>query len=261
MMKPKYEPDMESIQRGIDPRRAKRDLDNARESLQRPTPPMFFQKVPGEAAAKESEEPRGSAPSPWAAEGDGAGAEIDKAALPSALMPAAAGAEEPPVTTRAAAAELETAPKRPWKVVLGLVAFVVTVALVSVTVLVGQMRDAARKAAAAASATSMTAVPSATAVPSVTATEEAPSVTAVPSATATVMPSATARTSAASSGPSSRLPASRKVATDDPHKNVAVAPSPPRTATTVEPEPPAAPSAPPPPPVKNPIEGDRVFGN
>jgi hypothetical protein len=227
MMKPKYEPDMESIQRGIDPRRAKRDLDNARESLQRPTPPMFFQKVPGEAAAKESEEPRGSAPSPWAAEGDGAGAEIDKAALPSALMPAAAGAEEPPVTTRTAAAELEPAPKRPWKVVLGLVAFVVTVALVSVIVLVGQMRDAARKAAAA-SATSMTAVPSATAVPSVTATEEA----VMPSATAAVVPSATARVMP-SAVPPRRPPIKPRQQQDAPHDA-----APPPSAKSPEPPPP-----------------------
>jgi hypothetical protein len=55
-MKPKYIPDPKSIFRGTDPQRAKRELHDALEGLQRPTPPMFFE------AAKEGEEAKRAEP-------------------------------------------------------------------------------------------------------------------------------------------------------------------------------------------------------
>jgi len=168
--RPKYMPDVAKVLRENEPTAFAERERNALAKLREEGIIERFTPAPGA---------RVSAPSPWAKEG--AGAEIDKTELPSAMAPVATGAEEQPVT-KAAASELAKAWKPSWKVVAGLASFVVTVALVSVIVLVGQMRDAARKAPAMPSATATEeVVPNAMAIPRPVATAAEPDAGAVPS--------------------------------------------------------------------------------
>ena len=200
----RYDPDVARVLKETTPEQIKERRRKAVQKLvdagmiDRETPPPGGHAEDEEAieGAAPAGETRTSAPSPWAK--DGGSGEVDKAELPSAMMPAA---EDRPVTKRAAAAEPEKTSKTSWKVFAGLAMFVVTVALLSVIVLVGQMRDAARKAAAmpretatpratvaptAAAVPTMTAVPSAMETPSTTgAAIPPPSTTAPPVATST----------------------------------------------------------------------------
>jgi hypothetical protein len=161
---------------------------------------------------------RVSAPSPWAAKDGGAGAEIDKAALPSAMGPVATRAEEPQVTT---VAKPETAMRRwpvSWKVMAGGALLTVAALGMLVGMIVMHVKEPADKAPA---------MPSATAMPSTTAMEEAvPNAWAIPSAEATAsvtaMPSATAV-------PRVKLQGKPRAVSDDPYD--AAVPIAPVTAT------------------------------
>jgi hypothetical protein len=238
MMKRKYEPELKTILREIDPERAKRRQEEAMESLQRPTPPMFFEPVErggAEDGAPEDEAARVSAASPWAK--DGAGAGIDAAALPSAMRPAAVAAEERPVTKTARPAARRRWPAS-WILVLGGVGFLLAVALLAVVVMLGKAKESADRATAR---TSVAAAPSATVVPSVMVVPSAmgvpspvatvtpgPPVTAMPALSATANPTA----SAAASAPPRKPHIKPRETHGDPHGD------PVPTAAPVEPPPP-----------------------
>jgi hypothetical protein len=208
----KYMPDVGKVLQETDPatfdERQRKALEKVREAglIERLTP---------EPAA------RVSAPSPWAAKGDsadGASAEIDKAALPSAMGPVATRAEEPQVTT---VAKPKTAVRRwpvSWKVMAGGALLTVAALGMLVGMIVMHVKEPADKAPA---------MPSATAMPSTTAMEEAvPNAWAIPSAEATAsvtaMPSATAV-------PRVKLQGKPRAVSDDPYD--AAVPIAPVTAT------------------------------
>jgi hypothetical protein len=161
---------------------------------------------------------RVSAPSPWAKDSaDGAGAKIDKAALPSANAPVAP-AEEPQVTT---VAKPKTAVRRwpvSWKVMAGGALLTVAALGMLVGMIVMHVKEPADKAPA---------MPSATAMPSTTAMEEAvPNAWAIPSAEATASVTAMRNATAV---PRVKLQGKPRAVSDDPYD--AAVPIAPVTAT------------------------------
>jgi len=229
----KYMPRISTIMRETDPRKME---ERHRAALQDPA----LQAAIAERADETPATPRVSAPSPWAKPGAG---EIDKAALPSALMPAPPAATAPegerPVTKPAVAkAELRARALRRKKVLVG-VGAVLVVAAPTLLGIVMATRYAARGAAVSASAVVSAAVPGAAGSAAGSAAPSATSATgsAVPSTT-----SATAATSAAAapsaSAAASAGPAVRPGSTgrprgsgEDPYDGAA--PVPPKTAEPV----------------------------
>jgi hypothetical protein len=236
----KYMPDVGKVLEESRPERIKARRRKAVEKLvdagliERETPPPAV-------------EARVSAPSPWAKDGEGASAEIDKEELPSAMAPAAAPpAEERPVTKAAKPEAARQSLRASWRVVLACVGLLLAVMLTAVLVMVGRMKEAVSKAA---TTVAETAKPGTMAT---TPDDGVPSGAALPSPTAeaTAMPAATATTTAT---PASRkLPVKRpgpKQEHVDPAPPTSAAPTAPRVLAT------AAPSTPPePPPVPKIIE-------
>jgi hypothetical protein len=162
-MKQKYTPDMATLLRVADPARRREERRKALEDAQRPTPPDFVQRY--QPVQDDGEAPAAAAP-----------------------------AEERTVTKGAPAKARRLLP---WKAAASFALIAVALALVGAIVLLGQARDASRKAesmvaSAKAAATAPNGVaapatgPGAAPLPSAAAsasTSTAPSATAVPSQT------------------------------------------------------------------------------
>lgn len=209
----KYKPDVARVLQEMDPARV---LERRRETLAK------FYGSEKEAEA-EPAEMRVSAPSPWSK--GGAGAEVDKAALPSAMMPAA---DVPPMTTPVETRRAKRRWSESWRVVGGLALVAAVGVGLAVGVIAGRAKERAKVAEAmsAAVGTSAVVVPSAAAVPSAPAT-------AIPALSATPVPSATAvSTSSAPHKQTGKPPIKLR----EPHGDPPSAPAP--TATPVEPPPP-----------------------
>jgi hypothetical protein len=219
-MKPKYIPDMATVLREMDPAVRKRNRELAARSLERPTPPMFFQA--GTQAGEEMEkEARVSAPSPWGEGGAGAGAgagEIDKAELPSALGPAAAEGEAVPyvVPRKKAPAIGAVKARRSWMIVAACLA--IGVAMPVVLVLMGGTTQ--RGATVAGGASHVGAAVSEAAVapvaPAMTVAPQVPAASASAAAAPTVTPSARPTTSSAPRAPGGLKPSPKPAPTVDP---------------------------------------------
>jgi hypothetical protein len=191
---------------------------------------------------------RVSAASPWAK--DGVSAEIDAAELPSALMPAAAPAEERPVTKAARqAVKAGWHWSQPRKVIA--VCAVVGVAMPVLVLLAGHMKETGT----AASATALPSTgPGVAAPPSTGAGAAAvPSVTVSPTTTADRPPPPTA-----SAAPSATTMPSATVAPTKPHGKAST-PAEQPDAGAVAPLPTAEPATPAVPPAKPPTEDKPVF--
>jgi hypothetical protein len=134
--RPKYMPDVAKILRENEPAAFEA---RQRKALAKVYEAGLIERLTPEPVA------RPSGPSPWAKEGAGAGAEIDAAALPSAMMPAAslAPAEERPVT-KAARPVVWVWPAT-WKLVAGCA--LLAVAMPLLVVLAGRSKETSGQAA------------------------------------------------------------------------------------------------------------------
>jgi hypothetical protein len=225
--RPRYMPDAAQVLKDCDPttfdERQGKALERVRDAglLERLTP-----------------EPAGrvSAPSPWAKDGGGADG-VDKAALPSARVPAAAStpAEERPVTK--AAAPVKPARRWPvsWIVVMGCIGVGLTAMLTAVLVMLGRTTEPKASAPTESAMATVDAVPSATVIPRTAATAKAPALPVAPST-----PSAT--TIPAPSAPPRKLPSKVHAPPEEPHAAVPPAPvKAPQAPPSAPPEPPPSP--------------------
>lgn len=220
----KYKPDVAKVLEEMDPARV---LERRRQTLAK-----FY----GGENAREAEpaEARVSAPSPWGK--GGASAEVNKAALPSAMMPAT---DVPPMTTPVGTRQARRRWPASWKVAGGLALVVAATFGLMVGVMAGRAKERTKAAETA----------SAGVVPSVTAT--VPTASAIPVRSATALPTAPPAPALSVPPPSSAtmhapdrphlVPKPFKAA-DEPHTDSAVKPLPAVTST-----PSVAPVAPPPP--------------
>jgi hypothetical protein len=162
--RPKYMPDVAKVLRENEPAAF---AERERQALAKLREEGLIERLTPEPAK------RVSAPSPWAKDGEGAGGEVDKAELPSAMMPAA---DERPVTkpVETSAAKQWWPPS--WKVAVG----VAVMTALAFGLAVGVMAGRAKEKATAAAASAIVVMPSAS------ATEEV-----VPNATAIPRPAAT----------------------------------------------------------------------
>jgi hypothetical protein len=254
-MKPKYIPDMATVVRETDPRKVKAERQKAREDAQRPTPPGFCARYDAEEDSG-ADPARVSAPSPWA---NGAALGIDKAALPSAMAPAA-GSEKTDATTPAPRAATAGARRTMLakNVALGIAAGLTVAAFAVAMPKLTERQprqpagaDATHAAEPAPARTGMDVAHSAEPAPARTGATPLP---ATPSAaTATASSEATPPSATATAGSPRRVepmgPGARtnkpRDAGDDPYDTASAAP-PPSAPPSPPTAPSGAPSAPPP---------------
>ena len=212
-----YFPDLEAIARDVDPARRARRL---RSALDNPEIDEALAEARNSLARLDRATPnRGSVASPWAQQAPELGA-IDKAALPSAMMPFSPAAETATDTEHAATLDkapllVAARPSRRWTIAQSVMAVVAVVApLTMMYFLLVWQNDRGPKGTSPAATSEATATPpvSSGKAPSPSATptslpsvgpkvEEAPSASAAPAATTPPAPTAAVDASAAKPAP------------------------------------------------------------